>query len=248
MADIVRSSQAVRTGFLARNWSMPLLFRGQPARNVSRDAPGNGPSTGLGAEDPRAQARLELARYRALFPAEVGHLEPVEIQLGTGQDDVLGRRNMRGHITTSAFVLDGSAMKALLIHDRLPNRWVHPGGHYRDRGGPLWASAIRKAVEKTGIRDPRLHDWWAMEGCPLDIDSRAIAARPARGEQAHVHHDFAYLVSGDSAQPLTARLQKAPDARWVSLAVLEELGDPRLCRIVAKLESQGIVPARTRFS
>ena len=246
MADIVRSAQAVRTGFLARNWCMPLLFRGRTARKVSRYAAGGGPSTGMSLENPRAQARLEHARYRALFPAEVGHLEPVRIQLETEQDDVVSRHNMRGHITTSAFVLDGSAMKTLLIHHRLQNRWLQPGGHYG--GGPLWASAIGKALAETGIRNPRLHDWWAVEGCPLDIESQAIAARPARGERAHVHHDFAYLVSGDSALPLTARFEKAFDARWVSLAILEELGDPRLCRIVGKLESLGIVPAQPRIS
>ncbi len=246
MADTVRSTQAVRTGFLAGNWCMPLLFRGQPARTASRREAGSCPSTVVSLESPRAQARVELGRYRAWFPAEAGYLTPLEIQLATEQDDVLSRRNMRGHITTSAFVLDSSARKALLIHHRLQNRWLQPGGHFA--GGTLWASAVAKAVEETGIRDPRLHGWSAVQGCPLDIASETIAARPARGEQAHVHHDFAYLMSGHSGLPLTERSEKAFDARWVSLAVLEELGDPRLCRIVGKLETLGIVPARTRFS
>jgi 8-oxo-dGTP pyrophosphatase MutT (NUDIX family) len=101
-------------------------------------------------------------------------------------------------------------------------------------------SALREAVEETGVQDPQLHDWSRSQGCPVDIDSHSIAARPSKGEQAHVHHDFAYLVSADSRLPVAAQLEEVLDARWVSLAVLEELGDIRLRRIVGKLERLGV--------
>jgi 8-oxo-dGTP pyrophosphatase MutT (NUDIX family) len=181
----------------------------------------------------RAQAVLELAQYRSLFPAEADALTALEEQLVNDPGDVLSRKNMRGHITTSAFVLDESAMKVLLIHHRLYNRWLQPGGHYDD--GELWASALREAVEETGIRHAQLHDWSRAHGCPVDIDTHRIAARAAKGEQAHVHHDFAYLLRAESQQPLVAQLEEVLDVRWVSLAVAVELGDSRLRRIIGKL-------------
>ena len=188
--------------------------------------------------DVRTHVRLELSRYLALFPTEIDAVAPVVDQIDNDPADVLNRSNMRGHVTTSAFVFDESSMKALLIHHRTYNRWLPPGGHYED--GHLWTSALREAVEETGVHNPQLHDWSVLESCPVDIDSHPIAARPAKGEQAHVHHDFAYLVSADSRMPLSAQLEEVLDARWVSLAVLEQLGDARLSRIVGKLENLGI--------
>ena len=188
--------------------------------------------------DLRDQAQLELSRYLALFHEEADAFSPLVDQLENDRANVLSRQNMRGHITTSAFVLDASAMKVLLIHHRLYNRWLPPGGHYEQ--GQLWASALREAVEETGVRDPQLHDWSLTHGCPVDIDSHPIAARPSKGEQAHVHHDFAYLLVADSRLPLVPQLEEVFDAKWVSLAVVEELGDTRLRHIVGKLESLGI--------
>ena len=192
--------------------------------------------------NPRAQAQLELSRYLDLFPVESDFLRALAGQLGADEDDVLDDRNMRGHVTTSALVVDIPAMKALLVHHRLHNRWLQPGGHYE--GGPLWSSARRTAVDRTGVHDPELHAWSITEGCPIDIQSHRMAPRPSRGEQAHVHHDFAYLMVADSSLPVTARYEELVDARWVSLAVVEELGDARLARIVGKLGSIGILPSR----
>jgi 8-oxo-dGTP pyrophosphatase MutT (NUDIX family) len=192
--------------------------------------------------NPLAQAELELSRYLNLFPGEADLVGSLASQLESDQADVLSPRNMRGHITASAVVVDVPAMKALLVHHRLPNRWLQPGGHYES--GQLWQAALREAVDKTGVQDPKLHDWSINEGSPIDIHSHRVAARPSRGEQAHIHHDFAYLMVADSTLPVAARYEELVDARWVSLAVVEELGDERLGRIVGKLESAGIVPSR----
>jgi hypothetical protein len=265
MADAIRLSQAMRNGVLRSGllqggilhggllqagflqsglstlgWRASSLFpRGKRPNKNNRAAGGDPPRSLM---NPRAQAQLELSRYLDLFPTETDSLDALSGQLERDQDDVMNPRNMRGHITTSAVVVDVPAMKALLVHHRSRNRWLHPGGHYE--GGLLWASAQRAAIDKTGVADPELHDWSISEGCPIDIDSQRIPARPGRGERAHVHHDFAYLMVADSTFPVAARNQDLVDARWVSLAVVEELGDARLGRIVGKLGSVGILPSR----
>jgi len=264
MADVVRFSQAMRNGVLRNGllqggllggflqtgllqsgistlgWYAPSLFPHGKRPNKKNRAAGGDPPRSL--MNPRAQAQLELSRYLDLFPEEIASLDSLSGQLESDPDNVLNPRNMRGHITTSAVVVDIPAMKALLVHHRSRNRWLQPGGHYE--GGLLWSSAQRVAVDKTCVVDPELHDWSISEGCPIDIDSQRIPARPGRGEKAHVHYDFAYLMVADSAFPVAARNQDLVDARWVSLAVVEELGDARLGRIVGKLRSVGILPSR----
>ena len=230
----------LRGGFSTLSWCAPSLFpRGKRPDKNNRAAGGDLPRSLM---NPRAQAQLELLRYLNLFPAESDVLEALASQLESDPEDVLSARNMRGHITTSAVVVDIPAMKALLVHHRLHNRWLQPGGHHD--GGTPWSSARRAAVDRTGVQDPELHDWSINEGCPIDIHSHRMAARPSRGEQAHLHHDFAYLMLADSSLPVTARHEELVDARWVSLAVVEELGDARLGRIVGKLGSIGILPSR----
>ncbi len=231
-------------GFSTLSWCAPSLFprvfpRGKGPNKNNRAAGGDPPRSLM---NPRAQAQLELSRYLTLFPEEIALLGALAGQLQGDPDDVLDPRNLRGHITTSAVVVDVSAMKALLVHHRSRNRWLQPGGHHE--GGLLWSSARRAAVDKTGVADPELHDWSISEGCPIDIESQRIAARPGRGEKAHVHHDFAYLMVADSTLPVAARHAELVDARWVSLAVVEELGDARLGRIVGKLGSVGVLPSR----
>ncbi len=238
-------SHALKRGLPALSRFAPSLLQQRsptmkPSRNQAKD---HLPRKPMNA---RAQALLELAQYRSLFPEEADDLAALGEQLEHDPGDIVSRKNMRGHITTSAFILDESAMKVLLIHHRLYNRWLPPGGHYE--AGELWTSALREAVEETGIRHAQLHDWSQAQGCPVDIDTHRIAARAAKGEPAHFHHDFAYLLRGDSRQPLVAQLEEVLDARWVSLAVAVELGEGRLRRIIGKLAHLAIFPRQAGFS
>jgi hypothetical protein len=70
----------------------------------------------------------------------------------------------------------------------------------------------------------------------IDIDSHAIPANPAKGEGAHVHHDFLYLFRGDASAPLSPQWEEVREVRWVAREALLSLPSARFGRLVSKLQ------------
>ena len=191
----------------------------------------------------RREVRQQLALYLRRFPAEAQRLTALRAQLDEDAGDPLSRANMRGHVTTSALVLDPTLSHTLLIHHRVIGRWLQPGGHYEAGGAAgqsLWASALREVAEETGLDAATAlspHPAWG-QALPLDIDSHAIAANPAKGEGAHWHHDYAYLVIAPlRPQDLTPQLAEVHGAAWRPLAELAASAEPRFRGLAAKLQA-----------
>ncbi|CAM8625054.1 MutT NTP pyrophosphohydrolases including oxidative damage repair enzymes [Comamonadaceae bacterium] len=191
------------------------------------------PETLASPAELRAHALSELHKYMAGFPAEAAGLKAIADLLGDTSADPFSRANMQGHITTSGLVYDQSADKVLLIHHRTLNRWLQPGGHHEglDR---LDVSAAREVEEETGVnvRSPNAQ---SLDAPLIDIDSHAIPANPAKGEGAHVHHDFLYLFRGDASAPLSPQWEEVRGVRWVAREALLSLPSARFERLVSKL-------------
>lgn len=151
------------------------------------------------------------------------------------------RKNMKGHLTASALVLDQDN-NALLIRHIALDRWLQPGGHL-DRDEDPETGARRELSEETGLesssfdihplhRGPRL--------LPIDVDSHRIPANEAKGEGFHLHHDFqyVYLLKGHSRDlvGLTLQADEVSTLKWVTLAELGS-GDygNRLKRVAEKI-------------
>jgi 8-oxo-dGTP pyrophosphatase MutT (NUDIX family) len=186
----------------------------------------------------RAHAQQQVATYLATFLNEAIWHTSVKSQLEEDPGDVFNRSNMRGHITTSALVIDESQpeTKILVIHHNIFDRWLQPGGH-QEGDGPLHTSAQREAEEETSIVGIQLHEWHRQQDCPFDIDTHAIDAQPRKQEGAHVHHDFIYLFSADSTVKLKPQLEEVAAARWISLVDFKNLPGARFNRLASKLSA-----------
>jgi 8-oxo-dGTP pyrophosphatase MutT (NUDIX family) len=180
---------------------------------------------------PFRDAREALKRYAVRHPEEAGALHPLQEQL-QGDADIFHRTNMRGHITTSALVLDATLRHVLLIHHRAFDAWLQPGGHY-ELPGSLWQSAAREVAEETGLH--AVKPFRALDAfTPLDIETHAIPARASKGEGAHRHHDFAYLAVAQSDTPFVPQLDEVIAARWAALEELAAAPLARTRRLAAK--------------
>lgn len=190
----------------------------------------------------RLQAQAILRAYMAQrFPEEGPRLLALAEQLAEDEADVFSRANMRGHITTSAVVLDVEAEQLLLIHHKTLDRWLQPGGHFEpsDAADPLLASALREVAEETGLTLLRPHPDWTDPASglalPFDIDSHAIPANAGKQEGPHWHHDYAYLLLADAAQGLSPQIAEVHAAAWVPLTELAQLPDQRMRVLGEKL-------------
>ncbi|WP_205772420.1 NUDIX hydrolase [Microvirga calopogonii] len=145
-------------------------------------------------------------------------------------DDIHSRRTFPGHVTTSAFILDPTGRRILLIHHRSLERWLQPGGHYEPPDS-LMGSALREAIEETGMHDLVIDPWHRETGLPVDIDSHRIPARPERGEPEHWHHDIRYVVRASEHDPLRPDLREVHGAEWRGLQDLETIAPQGLRNI-----------------
>lgn len=180
-----------------------------------------------------------LRAYHTRFPDEAIRHETLLAQLAAGED-VSSRSNMRGHVTTSATILNASRDKVLLIHHRMFRNWLPPGGHYEPPGS-LWDSAARETSEETGVRTIAPHPWTVEFGLPVDVDTHPIPARPEKDEGPHLHHDFRFLAVASDEEALFADLSEVTAARWTAVDELGTSPDERVRALHEKLVGLGIL-------
>lgn len=186
------------------------------------------------ASDLRAHALDQLNRYLEVHPQEREELGALMAQLLEDPADVFARANMRGHVTTSGIVYDARADKVLMIHHKVLDRWLQPGGHHEGQDR-LEVSAAREIREETGVDCVEPWPDPSGRGRPFDIETHAIRANPAKGEGDHWHHDFIYLFRAASTQALAPQWEEVKGVRWMPRADFAALPSARFARMSEKL-------------
>ena len=180
----------------------------------------------------REHVKTILDRHARAFDGPEERHALLRRQIANG-DDIHSRRTFPGHVTTSAFILDATGERILLIHHRSLNRWLQPGGHY-EAPEDLAVSALREAVEETGMEGLAIDAWHRTSGLPIDVDSHRIPARPERGEPEHWHHDIRYVVRAVEGGAVRPDLREVHGAAWCELQELEAIA-PLALRNMRKL-------------
>ena len=105
-------------------------------------------------------------------------------------DDVLTRKNIFGHLTASAFVVNEDFTKSLIVNHNIFGGFIYSGGH-ADGEFDLLSVAIREVEEETGLKVIPL----------INGDIFALQALPIKGHvkkgkyvSAHIHYDVLYLL------------------------------------------------------
>ncbi|MFD7615580.1 NUDIX domain-containing protein [Streptomyces sp. NPDC059802] len=168
-----------------------------------------------------------VTAYVRGHPDELALLQPLLDRLAAG-DDVTDRRQFDGHVTTSGIVLnDGDDV--LLIDHLASGRRIQPGGHPDPSDRTLEKAVRREIAEETGVTGLETFG----DGTPVHIDVHTIAARPDKGEPAHVHYDVRYLFRVRGPVALTLQTEEVGAAQWRPPS---DLGDPVLrARVLAIL-------------
>jgi len=148
-------------------------------------------------------------------------------------DDVLTRDNTFGHFSASAFVINESLTKTLLLHHNIFDGFVCPGGH-ADGEYELLKVAQREVLEETALKVKPLFD-----GNIFAIQVLPIKGHVKKGKyvSAHVHMDFIYLfMAKDSDMDEIQVLEtENSEVKWIEL---EKIYDTKLVDFIIPIFSK----------
>jgi 8-oxo-dGTP pyrophosphatase MutT (NUDIX family) len=127
--------------------------------------------------------------------------------------DFYDRNNPLGHLTGSAWVLDATRRKALLIHHRTLDKWFQPGGHIETPDGSLHDTSRREIREECGIDEAKM-----LSENIFDLDVHII---PAKGDfPEHLHYDVRFAFVLETGAAIAADLAEVKNAAWFSIEEL----------------------------
>lgn len=124
--------------------------------------------------------------------------------------DAVWRSGAPDHLTASALVLSADRTAVLLGLHRKVGRWLQFGGHLEPEDATLADTALREAVEESGVTRLRLLDG------PVRLDAHPAPCNPGRVER---HLDVQYLaVAAPDVVP-----QASPESRKVRWFAVDDL-------------------------
>lgn len=147
-------------------------------------------------------------------------------------DNILTRDNELAHITSSAFVINKTKDKVLMIYHNIYNSWSWTGGH-ADGDTDLLTIALKEAWEETGVKNlyPIIEDL-------ISMDILTVLAHTKRGKYIapHLHLSVAYLVQADENEQLVVKPDENSGVQWIPIDEIETYSnEPHMIKVYKKI-------------
>lgn len=169
----------------------------------------------------------QLADYAVRHPRET-EIVARFTEFVNAYADCFERSLAIGHVTGSAWIVDGTGTRTLLTHHRKLDRWLQLGGH-SDGDPDTFAVAMREAREESGLTE--FEAAIEIDGI-FDLDIHPI---PARGDEPeHFHYDVRFALRATGLTDYTVS-DESHDLRWVPFDEVETLTEEEsMLRMVRK--------------
>lgn len=127
--------------------------------------------------------------------------------------DIFTRDNEVLHMTASAWTVNRSRNRVLMVYHNIYHSWSWLGGH-ADGEEDLLAVALREVREESGVQSvrPVTEDIFSLEVLTVDGHQK-------RGQyvSSHLHLNVTYLLEADDTEPLTVRETENSAVGWFPL-------------------------------
>jgi len=174
---------------------------------------------------------IDIANYRPCNRQESADKEAF-LSFLRSQENFWTRENLTGHLTASAWIVNPSFTKVLMIYHHIYDSWAWTGGH-ADGERDLLRLALREAMEETGIRSvaPHSDSIYSLEVLTVDGHMKN-GSRVA----SHLHYNLTYLLVADDTQPLESKPDENALVDWFSLEeAVKASSEPYMQEIYRKL-------------
>ncbi|MBC2721046.1 NUDIX hydrolase [Desulfosporosinus sp.] len=150
-------------------------------------------------------------------------------------EDVLTRNNVIAHLTSSAFVVNRTRNKVLVVYHNIYDSWSWTGGH-ADGEEDLLAVAIKELREETGVNNIRL-----VTPEIFSLDILPVLGHIRRGEYVspHLHLSVAFLIEADENDRLTVKEDENSGVQWIPLSEINSYSnEPHMHKVYDKFVSK----------
>lgn len=154
----------------------------------------------------------QIEKYRPYNEQEKRDKEFI-LQCLREQKHIFSRDSRIAHMTASAWVVNKTRTKVLMVYHNLYDSWSWLGGH-ADGEEDLLAVAVREVREESGIRDvrPVTEDIYSLE--VLTVDGHV-----KRGQyvSSHLHLNVTYLLEASEEESLRIKPDENSGVAWFGL-------------------------------
>lgn len=126
------------------------------------------------------------------------------------ESNIFERTNATHHMTASAWVLNKSRTKVLMIYHNIYNSWSWTGGH-ADGEENLLEVALREIQEETGVSNvaPLSDEIFSLE--VLTVDGHE---KKGHYVSSHLHLNLTYLFEADEKEVLRIKPDENSGVAW----------------------------------
>ena len=168
-----------------------------------------------------------LQNYRSPFNTESGYASRMK-RFVQQHPNCFDRGLWPGHITGSAWVVNPTRDKVLLMHHRKHGQWFQFGGH-ADGDPNIERVALRETQEETGLPAEAIR---LVNANIFDIDIHNIPASEKAPE--HMHFDIRFLVEIDDRIPVPGN-DESHEILWIPLEEVTRFNNNlSTCRMLEK--------------
>ena len=155
--------------------------------------------------------RKQIAAYEPWNEQEA--LDKIELLSALFEEGIFFRENLRAHMTASAWVVNATRDKILMIYHNIYDSWSWLGGH-ADGQEDLLSVAVREVQEESGIQKvkPLSEEIFSLEILTVDGHEKR-----GRYVPSHLHLNVTYLLEAAEDERLQAKPDENSGVAWFSL-------------------------------
>lgn len=135
-------------------------------------------------------------------------------------ENMLTRANRVAHFTASAWAVNPTRTKALLVHHNIMDSWTWTGGH-ADGEKDFLRVAIRELKEETGVSKIKVIDDQIFT---LDINNVTGHVKRGKYVSSHVHLNLGYLLEVNEDEKIQIKPDENSGVKWVRFEDLSKIG------------------------
>lgn len=181
------------------------------------------------------EIKQQLEVYRPYNEQEAND-KVIMLQLLDSQSDIFSRENRFAHMTSSAWLVNKSRSKVIMVYHNIYHSWAWTGGH-ADGEKDLLSVALREAEEETGVTSisPVSDEIFSIETLTVDGHEKRGIYVPS-----HLHLNVTYLLEADEESFLRIKPDENSGVRWFYLDdAIQAVAEPWMSeRIYKKLNSK----------